>query len=744
MTGIEGLVNKRSSHASGVILFDENPYEFGSFMKTPKGEIITAFDLHDCEALGMTKYDFLVTEVQDKLAEAIRLLQKYNEIDSALTLREVYDKYFHPNVLPIEDKNIWKTLQENSILNIFQFDSEVGSQAAKKIKPKNIMEMADANGLMRLMSSEKGQESPMEKYIRFKNNINLWYAEMDKYGLTKNEQETLKPYFLKSHGVPPSQEQLMMMLMDENICNFSLADANAARKIVGKKQMNKIPMLKTQVLEQAKSKALGQYVWHCGVGPQMGYSFSIIHALAYSFIGFQTMFIATRWNPIYWNTACLIVNSGSLEEENEFEEDDNGDIVKKQEKATDYAKIAKALGDILEKGIKVSLVDINKSNYSFEPDIESNEILFGMKALSNVGGPIIDQIIAGRPYYGIADFMNRCPLNKTAMISLIKSGAFDKLEVEWAKKAHEEPRKLIMAYYLSKNCDAKKKLTLQNFNGLLSHNLIPDELELQKRTFLFTKYLKAEKKVGKYFVFDSACENFYNEYFDSDKLNVINGVTCILQTDWEKIYKKVMDTARTWLQENQEKILNKFNEVLFKEAWDKYAQGSISSWEMEALCFYYHEHELINVNNKKYGLVNFNNLPIEPVVDYMFKRNGKDIPIYKIFRIAGTVISKNDARSSISLLTTDGVVNVKFSKEYFAMAGRQISEKQDDGTKKVVEKGWFIRGTKLLVQGYRRDDTFIGKTYAKTIGHQLYKITTINSDGSLELQHERRGSQEEE
>ena len=128
----------------------------------------------------------------------------------------------------------------------------------------------------------------------------------------------------------------------------------------------------------------------------------------------------------------------------------------------------------------------------------------------------------------------------------------------------------------------------------------------------------------------------------------------------------------------------------------------------------------------------------------MFKRNGKDIPIYKIFRIAGTVISKNDTRSSISLLTTDGVVNVKFSKEYFAMAGRQISEKQDDGTKKVVEKGWFIRGTKLLVQGYRRDDTFVGKTYAKTVGHQLYKITTINSDGSLELQHERRGSQEEE
>lgn len=272
MTAIEGLINKRSSHASGVILFDEDPYEFGCFMKTPKGEIITQYDLKMCELAGMTKYDFLVTEVQDKLAKAIELLQKYGEIDSKLTLREVYNKYFHPSVLPIEDENIWKVLHNNSVLNIFQFDSEVGGQAAKKIKPSTIMEMADANGLMRLMTAEKGQESPMEKYVRFKNNINLWYNEMRAAGLSADEQASLEPYFLKSYGVPPSQEQLMMMLMDENICGFSLAEANAARKIVGKKQMSKIPELKQKVLSKAKSKQLGQYVWTCGIGPQMGYS----------------------------------------------------------------------------------------------------------------------------------------------------------------------------------------------------------------------------------------------------------------------------------------------------------------------------------------------------------------------------------------------------------------------------------------------------------------------------------------
>ena len=745
MIGIEGLVNKRSSHASGVILFDEDPYEFGSFMRTPKGEIITAYDLHMCEAAGMTKYDFLVTEVQDKLTEAIRLLQDYGEVESDLTLREIYDKYFHPNVLPIEDQNIWKALQENSVLNIFQFDSEVGSQAAKKIKPKSMLEMADANGLMRLMTSEKGQESPMDKYIRYKNNINLWYQEMDNYGLTKQEQEYLKPYFESSYGVPPSQEQLMRMLMDEHLCHFSLKDANAARKVVGKKQMNKIPALRQQVLDQAASPCLGNYIWTCGVGPQMGYSFSIIHALAYSFIGFQTMYIATRWNPIYWNTACLIVNSGSLEEESDFEEDeDTGEVAKKKEKTTDYGKIAKALGDIISKGIKVSLVDINKSSYSFEPDADNNVILFGMKALSNVGGPIIDQIIANRPYIGIADFMARCPLNKSAMFSLIKAGAFDKIEEKWAKELGVEPRQLVMTYYISKVCEAKKRITLQNFNGLIQHDLIPEELDLQKRVFNFTKYLKANKKVGKYFVFDNICEEFYSKYFDMDLLEVINGLTCIEQTKWEKIYKSTMDKARDWIKENQNEILEKFNTILFKEMWDKYAGKSISAYEMESLCFYYHEHELKDVKMNKYGIVDFNDLSSEPAIDYFFKRNGRDLPIYKISKIIGTVIGKNDTRSSITLLTTTGVVNVKFTKEYFAMYNRQLSEKQPDGTKKVVEKGWFTRGVKLLVAGYRRDDTFVAKTYKNNGFHQIYKIVNVTDNGELELVHDRQGMSDDE
>jgi DNA polymerase-3 subunit alpha len=198
-----------------------------------------------------------------------------------------------------------------------------------------------------------------------------------------------------------------------------------------------------------------------------------------------------------------------------------------------------------------------------------------------------------------------------------------------------------------------------------------------------------------------------------------------------------MDAARDWLKQNQEITLRDLNRQLFMESWDKYAKGTISSWEMEALCFYYHEHELINVDTHKYGISNFFALPEEPEVDYYFKRNGQNIPIYKTHKIIGTVINKNDNKSTITLLTTTGVVTVKFTKEYYAMFKKQISEKQEDGTKKIVEKGWFKRGNMLMLTGFRRGDQFVTKTYKHTPTHQLYKIDLTNDGRDLVLTHER-------
>ena len=105
--------------------------------------------------------------------------------------------------------------------------------------------------------------------------------------------------------------------------------------------------------------------------------------------------------------------------------------------------------------------------------------------------------------------------------------------------------------------------------------------------------------------------------------------------------------------------------------------------------------------------------------------------------MCGTCIAKNKTKSTVTLLTTTGVVNVKFRKEYFTLFDKQISEKGADGVKHVVEKSWFNRGNMIVVQGIRQGDDFITKKYATSNGHQLYKIDSITANNELVLKTER-------
>jgi DNA polymerase-3 subunit alpha len=165
-------------------------------------------------------------------------------------------------------------------------------------------------------------------------------------------------------------------------------------------------------------------------------------------------------------------------------------------------------------------------------------------------------------------------------------------------------------------------------------------------------------------------------------------------------------------------------------------------WEMDSIGFYYHEHELAKVDESVYHICNFNELPTRPQIERIIPMQGKDVPIYKLSCIAGTVVDKNKNKNSITLLTKYGVVNVKIYQAQYAKFDKQISEKNPDGTKTVKEKSWFTRGTKLLLTGLRRDDTFQLKKYKNTPGEVVQLITRIDEeDGLMCLQAKRYGEE---
>ena len=711
---IEGLVNKRSSHASGVILYGNDPFETAAFMRTPSGDLITCYDLHKAEAAGDTKYDFLVTEISDKIIKCFELLVNDNVLED-IGLRGLYNKYIHPEVMDTTDERIWDHLAAGDVLDVFQFSTGVGLGIAKKLKPRNPMEMTAANAMMRLMS-EKDKESQQDRYARIqKSGLGVFDAEMRQAGLDDNMIELMHKHCDQYWGCCAIQEQMMMLLMD--VAGFTLGEANNARKIVGKKQMSKIPELREQVYSRFDRVQSANYFWENAIAPQLGYAFSLNHSLPYSFVGMQSIYFVVNFNPIYWNTACLIVNSGATDEEAGGQ--------------TDYGKIAKAIGDITNAGIKVSLANINKSNFGFAPDVENNQILFGLKGMLNVGDDVVAAIIANRPYKSPKDFLQRVKPSKQAMISLIKGGAFDEME----------DRKFVMAWYLWETCDKKSRITLQNMGGLIKHGLLPEKTEEQimaRRVYEFNRYLKAITKADKYgykdmYSLDSRAIEFLYE-IDCEHLTTTDNISHFIRVkDWDNVYQKYMDIFRKWIASDKEEILKALNTEIFMEDWNKYAKGNISSWEMEVLCFYYHEHELAHINVDKYGFVDFHALPEDPIIEKTFQKNGKNINIFHLNRICGTCIAKNKTKSTVTILTPTGVVNVKFRKEYFAMFDKQISERGDDGVKHVVEKSWFNRGNMIVVTGIRSGDDFISKKYASTGGHQLYKIDEVLENGDLVL-----------
>lgn len=763
---IENLVCGIGVHAGGVIFTDKSFTDVTALMRALDGTVITQYDLHDDEAAGLIKIDLLSIEALDKIHICLDLLCDYGYIERQPTLRETYEKTVGIYTLERDDPKMWEMVWNHEILSLFQMEKQSGIQGIALTKPKSVEDLAHLNSIIRLMAQEKGGEMPIDKYARFKNNIDLWYQEMEDYGLTQTEIDVLKPVLNDSYGICESQEGFMRLLQIPECGGFDLNFADRVRKSIAKKNAKEYEELTKEYFEECEKKQLSKklcsYVWNVLVATSRGYSFNLSHTLAYSLVALQEMNLAYKYPTIFWNTACLISDAGGVESDtdrdnetenieeiqencygtvidftetdmdNEDDDDDDDEEAtpaaikkKKKTKTTNYGRIASAIGKIKTSGVSVVPPSINSSTYTFSPDVENNAIRYGLSGITKVGEDIVKQIIAGRPYKSIDDFLERVKLNKPQMINLIKSGAFD----EFGDRVE------LMHHYVNLISDTKKRVTLQNMKMLIDFGLIPEEYDLQRRVYNFNKYIKKLKLDDTYYGLDNIAFNFYNQHFDIDQLigaDTESGFK-IKQIVWDKYYKGHMDIIRPWVQKHSEELLKMINNKLTEEVWNKYCLGSISKWEMDSVSFYSHEHELAHVNNEYYGFNNFFELPDVPEVERVIYIKGKPVPILKIHRICGTVLDRDKMKKTVTLLTTNGVVAVKIYGTVFANYDRQISERDATGKKHVIQKSMFSRGNKIAICGVRDGDNFRAKKYSKTPYHLCEQISAINEDGTVEF-----------
>ena len=758
--GIEGLINGCGIHAGGVIFVDEPFTESTALMRAPKGEIITQFDLHDAEDTGLIKYDILSVEALDKIHNCIDLICEYGYEKREATLKETYEKIIGIYNLERDSKEMWEMCWNHKVMSLFQMEKQSGISGIAAMKPTSVDDLAILNSAIRLMATEKGGEMPVNKLARFKAHPSDWDYELKKYGLGAEAKEILEPVLNVSYGLCIAQEQFMQLVQLPELGGFNLTWADKLRKSIAKKNPAEYDKLTDEYFKTIKEKGLDEklctYVWNVLIAMSKGYGFNLSHTLAYSLIGLQELNLAYRYPTILWDCACLISDSGGAEKESEDDETNEQDCVeeffdssfgtfedgddsdseddeeetetkkkKKTSKSANYGKIATAIGKMSHEGVAIVATDINQSKYTFSPDIDNNRIVYGLSGITKVGDENVKQIMENRPYTNIEDFLSKVKINKPQMINLIKSGAFDGL--------YGGDRIKAMNVYIDLIADKKKRITLQNMKMLIDFGLIPEEYDLQCRVYNFNKYIK-KLKFDNYYGIDNIALNFYSEYFDMDLLSSTeNYVFKIKQTDWDKIYKKQMDIIRPFIQKNNQELLDAVNNRLRQDLWDKYCLGNISQWEMDSISCYIHDHELKKLKNSLYGLSEYSKLPEEPIINYEFrsKDTGQKIPLFKIVRIAGTVLDKDKNKKTVTLLTNDSVVTVKIFGDAFTHYDRQISEKRPDGTKKIIEKSMLARGNKIIVTGIRKEENFICKKYKSTPYPLVEQITSIDENGYI-------------
>ena len=737
----EGLIISSGVHAGALNVLKSDFTDTGALMVSSNGAIINQYDLHHGEYGGQLKFDLLSIDALCCIRSCLNLLLENKKIKWQGSLRKTYNHYLRYDVLEQDDKKMWDLLP--TMVNAFQYDSRAGQDALRKVGAQNLIELTLANGLMRLAVPEG--EQPMDKYVRYRKDINEWYKDMTDYGISQKEQEILKNLLSPYYGLMIAQATMMKVLMDKRVCGFTLKQSDRARKAVAKK--NAEAMAETEKLlyekgaECGRSKAFLNYLWNVQIEMSKSYAFDFSHSHEYSTECLQELNLYYKFPKVYWNTA-VITTQAQVEDERE------GNAV-----AINYGKTAQSIYKAKSNGIVVKAPSINNSGLAFTPREQNNTILFGLGAISGINSDIVSQILSNRPYTSFTDFYNKNAykgslVTKSKFIQLIKAGCFDEFEPN---------RRIVMRQYFILSTPNVTSLAMNNIGQIKTAKTpIPKSIIAP---YNFKKYVcNKQFKYGNHPKFKSKVLYWLDQkalkYFENHcKSSMVEGVDywfeddrwIVVDTSLEKLLAPSVETLKAYI--NTPEFLKEFNQKRAKQEMLQNVESmDVNKWAFSAISFYSDEHELAHLDRKRYNISLFNELPEEP--EFVARKAGKrEWKQYVLAQIAGTVLDKNDNHHLLTILDiNNNVVQCKFNAEDYSYYKAQLSVMNPDGSKTIMDKPWFKRGQPLILTGVRMGmDDFRVKSYKNSIfNRKVYRIDSIdNNTGEIEFTIYRYGEEVE-
>jgi DNA polymerase-3 subunit alpha len=382
---LEGTIRQVGVHACGVIIGADDLTHFAPLSSvedknSKKRVLVTEYDGHQVEDVGLIKMDFLGLITLTIIKECIRNVKKARGIDIDI------------DHIPIDDPETYKLFQDGRTVAVFQFESAGMQKYLRELKPTVIGDLIAMNALYR-----PGPMDYIPQFIKRKQGL-----EPVTYDIPVMEK-----YLKDTYGVTVYQEQVM--LLSRLLANFTRGESDKLRKAMGKKQMTVLQALKGKFMEGGKANGHDSEVldkiwkdWE----KFASYAFNKSHAACYSWVAYQTGYLKAHY-PAEFMAANLTVHKDDIKE------------------------VTKLMDECKALGLSVLEPDVNESELSFTVN-RKGAIRFGLGGIKGVGEGAADAIIQEREkngkYRGIFDFLERVNLqscNRKTIENLAQAGAFE-------------------------------------------------------------------------------------------------------------------------------------------------------------------------------------------------------------------------------------------------------------------------------------------------------------------------------
>ncbi|MEK7550424.1 MAG: DNA polymerase III subunit alpha [Patescibacteria group bacterium] len=375
---VEGNVRHISVHAAGVVIAPENIIDLTPIQLEPSGDkIISQYEMHACEDVGLIKFDILGIRNLSILGAAIKIVKNSKGIDINLVS------------IPLDNKKTYEMLARGETMGVFQLGGSSGmTKYIKELKPTKVTDLMAMVALYR-----PGPISVIPEYIERKRNPKL----------IKYLDPRMEKFLKASYGLIVYQDDLLFCALD--LAGYTWEEADKFRKAVGKKIPAEMAAQRTKfeegIIKNGQTKEFAENLWKL-FEPFQSYGFNKAHAASYGIVAYQTAYMKANY-PVEYMTALLTAESSDID------------------------KISLAINECRRMKIKVMPPDINESGVDF---VNTGDVIrFGLSAIKNVGKAAIEAILEARKsgvFTSFSDFIEKADarrVNKKVVESLIKVGA---------------------------------------------------------------------------------------------------------------------------------------------------------------------------------------------------------------------------------------------------------------------------------------------------------------------------------